>query len=94
MPITDDFKKCCHNALPNLPADVSVPAPMPILDWRDCHQCIDEVKMQLVIARAYLQEIQMAEFNDNGVCSKPFKEPVQGRGFQQIAATGLSMASD
>lgn len=72
------FKTCPHNAT----------------DWRECFQCLDEVAMQLAIARVYLKEIAQGAFNDNGDCTAPVAEPVRGRSFQQIAARGLSAASD
>ena len=62
-------------------------------DWRECWACADEVAMQLAIARSYLKEIAEGKFNDNGDMTVPVAEPVQGRHFQQIAATGLAAAS-
>ncbi len=61
----------------------------PVNDWRECWACIDEVTMQLAIARTYLTEIAEGKFNDNGDCYEPISEPVRGRHFQQIARTGL-----
>lgn len=87
MPIIDDFKKCQHNP----PAAPPVDGPV---DWRSCFQCLDEMKMQLIIARTYLEELAKADFNDNGICVKPLHEPVQGRGFQQIAATAYGQVTD
>ena len=66
----------------------------PVRDWRECFQCIDLVTMQLAIARSYLKELATADFTDNGICAKSIAEPVQGRDFQSIAATGLGACSD
>lgn len=57
-------------------------------DWRRCSDCLDEVEMQLAIARSYLHELAEGKFNDNGVMTVPVAEPVQGLDFQQIAARG------
>ena len=65
----------------------------PIRDWRECWACVDMMSAQLVIARAYLKELALATFNDDGVCVRPVAEPVQARHFQAIAATGLSASS-
>lgn len=59
-------------------------------NWRKCLDCLDEVEMKLMIARRYLKEIAEGKFNDNGIMTVPVAEPVQGRDFQQIAATGLA----
>lgn len=79
MPVYSSFKTCAHG--PNVP------------DWRECFQCIDEVTVQLTIARSYLTELARAEFNNNGDCTKPVAEPVFGRHFQQIAQTALGVIS-
>ena len=79
MPVVSNFKKCTHTDDP--------------IDWRSCYACIDEVTTQLMIARTYLNELAHAEFNENGDCAKPITEPIQGRGFQQIAATAYSVVS-
>lgn len=83
MPIINEFRECTHGSKEDAA----------ITDWRDCYQCIGEVTMQLVIARTYLKELAMAQFNDAGDCVKPLAEPIQGRHYQQIAATGLGAAS-
>ena len=80
MPLISEFRKCNHSA-----DDTRQ------IDWRECFQCLSEVEISLTIARAYLEELAKADFDDNGICKKPLKEPIQGRGFQQIAATALSI---
>ena len=83
MPLISEFRKCNHSA-----DDTRQ------IDWRECFQCLDEVAMQLTVARTYLKELATATFNENGICSKPIAEPIQGRDFQSIAATGLGVCSD
>lgn len=77
MPVISNFKKCEHGQR----------------DWRECHQCIDEVATSLMLARTYLNEIANAEFNDNGDCVTPVTEPIRGQNFQRIAATALGVIS-
>lgn len=98
MGIQNRFRSCPHNTQPKevdpvTGAEVTAPLRMK-LDWRDCYQCVDEVTMQLAIARSYLKELATADFNDNGVCVKPIAEPIQGRDYQSIAATGFGACSD
>ncbi len=76
----DTFKQCIHGGS--------------VHSWTECHQCLNEVVMQLTIARSYLRELAQAEFNDNGICSVPLGEPIRGRDFQSIARTGLGACSD
>lgn len=83
MPVLNTFKTCTHS-----------PEGKPTLDWRECYTCVDEVATQLTIARSYLKELATGDFTDAGDCKKPIAEPVQGRHFQQIAATGLGACSD
>lgn len=82
MPIVSDFKTCNH-----------MPPGAELTDWRECFACIDELAMQVRIARTYLRELAEAKFNDNGDCVSPVSEPLQGRHFQQIASTGLGAIS-
>lgn len=87
MPVINNFKTC--------PPEHRPEGAKPLLDWRECSRCVDEVAMQLTIARSYLTELANADgFNDNGDCVKPIAEPVQGRHFAQIASTGLGACSD
>lgn len=64
------------------------------VDWRDCKDCVDGVYLRLTIAVAYLDELARADFNDNGMCVTPISQPVRGRSYQQIAATGLKASSE
>lgn len=84
--IANNFKTCNHTPDNENPI-------IDVIDWRECMMCVDETVAQLIIARAYLEEIAKADFNDSGDCIRPFKEPVQGRSFQQIAATGFGASS-
>ena len=84
MPIMNEFRECTHGSKED----------SAVTDWRECYKCLGEVTMQLTIARTYLKEIAEGKFNDNGIMTIPVAEPLQGRDFQQIAATGLGACSD
>lgn len=73
-----DFKSCSHG----------------YRVWNECPECVGATVTQLLIARSYLRELALGTFNDDGIMQKPIAEPVQGRPYQAIAATGLSACSD
>ena len=83
MPVKSDFKTCTHAP------DIT----KPILDWRECYACIDEVTTQLIVARAYLKELAEGVFNEAGDMSIPVAEPIRGQHFTRIAATALGIIS-
>lgn len=64
----------------------------PVRDIRDCWQCMTEILTELMIAKTYLTEIAMGEFDEHGRLTAAVSETaLVNRGYQAIAATALKV---